>query len=537
MRILAISLLRVGDLIMHAALFDSLQEQYPGAELHVLVNETSEKLACNLAGVARTLVFPRNLLQLNLVEENRPLPNAHNILCNFVRELNSNSYDLVINLTHNQLSARLMDLIEAKEKRGIQFANGERAPLLNNWMQYFNEYFSKVGKAQFHYIENLAESLNIKLPALSGIKSQEKRRICIQVLTSDEKKNWPLKNFIELISLLRKEFSEKTVTILGAPDEEAQLRESFSKISGVEFKFDKWSELEKTMSETQLLITGDTSVQHFAARAQVQVLSLFMGSANPSKTAPYLSGSVVIQTKAACSPCNHSERCWKSTLECTHEISVNEVFSVATSMLTNGPMPAIQNKLLKVQKRLNNRFHLVRSGGGSEMTNFQSAFEQSVWEIFMNRGHLDSTGPFGSFSHLLLEEYVRPFSTGLAKEFLLNRLQKCEMDQVFAEELHQEIVASIRKGSCFDSVLDSLTTYLISNHDTADYFYLVAQNLHSEDVGFVKAKNLSVAIQETALLLKIEHKLIRTLLTEMKEREIQYGTGFRAALNSGASAT
>ena len=68
MKILAISLLRIGDLMMHVHILRAVRKMFPKCEIHLLVNELSESFAKEIEIVDQVNVFPRQKLQKFLVE-------------------------------------------------------------------------------------------------------------------------------------------------------------------------------------------------------------------------------------------------------------------------------------------------------------------------------------------------------------------------------------------------------------------------------------------------------------------------------------
>src|SRR5690606_16634742 len=119
MKVLVTSLLRLGDLLMAAPALELLKRRYPGCQLHVVINPESKPIGALIPAVDKYHVFNRNELQGQLASPQSPLIKPVDDLLRWVDELNSERFDLVVNLTHNHLSGRLCALLQAPHKIGL----------------------------------------------------------------------------------------------------------------------------------------------------------------------------------------------------------------------------------------------------------------------------------------------------------------------------------------------------------------------------------------------------------------------------------
>jgi len=97
--------------------------------------------------------------------------------------------------------------------------------------------------------------------------------VAIHPFTSDSIKQWPLKNFAELIQAIK----EKTkVVVVGAKQEASQLREFVGLDQAVDL-IGKTSliELAHILSKAKLLISGDSGPVHLAAAVSTKVIAIF----------------------------------------------------------------------------------------------------------------------------------------------------------------------------------------------------------------------------------------------------------------------
>jgi len=530
-KILVLSLLRTGDLFMHGQLVQKIHESYPESEIHILVNDLNIKAVELISGVNKVHILNRSYLQKNLVEENRPWIRAHQNLRHLIQNLNLEGYDLVYNLTHNFFSARLMDAISAKEKRGVRFQNGQAVPMSNSWAEYCNTQFSLSTQSQFHYIQILASSLGIEYPILSEKKSdQPSNRICLQVLTSDSKKNWSFVSFKNLIELLFKKYPHSVLTILGAPDEKKRIEDFFSGLDGVEMLFPQWSELPALFRQTQLLITGDTSIQHLAVQSGVPVLSLFLGSANPLKTGPYQDGAIILQSRVSCTPCSHSRPCSKPTHLCEQDILPTDVL-MACDFILKGTSPAgLSSRIFQVRRGVFGQYSLQQFFKEDSM----EIFEQIVWQIYLDGGFKEIVGPYGTSARFFQNQSLN---------WVEKKSEENLGDKMLIEEIEQRVLRAASNmnydESAFQIVVrdckEILKAYNASRENVRDYFFCLEVALEEQVSLFPLLRKIKSGIQEAQTLLNIELKLIQTIKNEIKERGHEYVSGARKLFEVGSS--
>ena len=125
MKILVLSLLRAGDLVMQRPLFAAIKEQSKDCELHILINDEVSWIAPILKEVDHVHIFPRKLLQNLIGEANHNIFRASLELSNFLLKFNEQNFDEVMNFTHNRLSAYVAEEVSAPIKRGL-FTEGPR---------------------------------------------------------------------------------------------------------------------------------------------------------------------------------------------------------------------------------------------------------------------------------------------------------------------------------------------------------------------------------------------------------------------------
>jgi ADP-heptose:LPS heptosyltransferase len=322
MKKLFISLLRAGDFIMQKPLMAS---QSLNHEVHVLVNDEFQQLKA-LYPEFQFHFFPRQELQSLINQPHTSLLKPFENLRHIMSELNDECFDEVINLTHNRLSAYLMDQLRANQKRGLQFNEDHFLPMDNSHQRYFNEVFSTNQRSNIHYVAVLAKSLGLPIPKLPAKDDRsECRTVYMQVLTSDEKKNWSLHKWMALHEQLTRHYPQYRFKILAAPFEIEKLKQYFNP---QDLEVTSLFELREQLKKSRLLITGDTSAAHLAAETKTPALVLSLGSSDATKTSPWMFGAWILTTQTACAPCVHSSPCSQKSHLCGEDLKVSAVLSV-----------------------------------------------------------------------------------------------------------------------------------------------------------------------------------------------------------------
>jgi len=332
MRILGISLLRLGDLVLQKPLIEGLRQKYPQSEIHLLVNKQFSQVDFLFAGlVDKFIYFDRETLQKSCGQKEYNILWGFQQLRYFVEEINQTSYDSVYNFTHNRLTAHLAGLIPANRRVGIYSQDGVFHGLNNPWIQFFNSYFGRKEATGFHYTELLARALEIPLKqgAIKWRRPTGRNLILIQPLTSDIKKNWDLNKYKTLGDTLRSNTAFE-VKVLSAAFEKDRLAKVFPEEN---LLICNLQEATQALAGAALLITGDTSIKHLAALQDIPILELALGSSQPLQIGAYSNSSIILQSRVACGPCPHSEKCSQPKHQCGDLLSVSAVYEAARVLL------------------------------------------------------------------------------------------------------------------------------------------------------------------------------------------------------------
>lgn len=350
MKILAVNLLRLGDIIMTVPALRALKKAHPHAEIHLLINSQFQSVVALMPFVDQFHFFDRNNLQSGLGESDVALLHSFDLLKSTVDALNELKFERIYNFTHNNLSAWLISLIGAKEKIGLSYDQAAQAHFGSNWFSYLNHQTEFEGKDVFHYSDifqfavthsgkrsslALKETVSGRAEA-SRIRADREDIVFIQALSSDPKKDWGVERWKKFISEFAQFHKEATFIFLAAPNEAAQLNPVVSElvVAGVRAEVAVCS-LEGALSllqEGRLLITADTAIKHIASATQIPIVELCLGSSDPYRTGAYRDNVYIVRSKESCSPCVHSRPCHREKQFCAINTGTQALVSIASSV-------------------------------------------------------------------------------------------------------------------------------------------------------------------------------------------------------------
>lgn len=333
MKILVVSLMRMGDLIMQRALLRSIQQKFPNSEIHLMINDLTKPVQTVIHEADQFHIFPRQALQEWMNNSETPLLQPYHYLNSFIKKLSEQQFDIVYNFTHTKLSAYLMAMISSPQKFGLEADGFAFKAFENRWMHYFNDRFTSRVELNFHYIELLGSSLELEpVWPQAEFTSQRNNIVFLSVFSSDEKKNWNLSKFKQLKLQLENRHEHLQFKILCAKSEIDQLLAQFD---GSEIVAANFSDSEEYLKNAYALISIDSVIKHLAVECGTPVLEISTGSSDPQRTGPLSSNAVIVLGQSGCYPCKHSTQCPELSFLCSDGISVQSVFLAFEQLISN----------------------------------------------------------------------------------------------------------------------------------------------------------------------------------------------------------
>jgi heptosyltransferase-1 len=342
--ILLIKLSAIGDVVHSLPLLEVLRKNFPEARIDWLVEEEASQIIQGHRDLDRMILSRRKSWQKRLLMPGQKVIVLREIR-EFLHDLRSTSYDLVVDLQGLLKSGMLTGLSRGRRKIGFTGGGKEGSYLFLTEKPYFFDY----NKHALDRYLSVAEHLNCRVGSWKGdipIRSSDRQAVehflrehsldrevlvAINPVAKWNTKLWEEERFAFLSDRLQKELSCKVLFTGSKEDQPVNARI----IGGMETTpldltgRTGLKELAYLYSKCRFVISTDTGPMHIAAAVGTPVVALF-GPTAPWRTGPYGKVHRVIREEIPCSPCFKRE-CFDVT--CMRGISVDRVFESAKEFL------------------------------------------------------------------------------------------------------------------------------------------------------------------------------------------------------------
>lgn len=140
-------------------------------------------------------------------------------------------------------------------------------------------------------------------------------------------------------------------------------------------------ELAAVVSRLRLLVTNDTGTMHLAAGLGVPVLAVFLATAQPWDTGPYLAGSCCLEPDLDCHPCGFSQTCANSQA-CLGAVRPEAALAYARGFLDSGRWPELKAEGVRAWETVVTPEHYLdlKSLSGHEVS------DRTIWNRIQRHG-------------------------------------------------------------------------------------------------------------------------------------------------------
>lgn len=179
---------------------------------------------------------------------------------------------------------------------------------------------------------------------LDGAKNA-KGLVAFQLGASEERRRWPVEYFAALGQKLWEELGFMPLLLGGKNEEElaaryagasAAINPAVPHISLIGRT--SLEELACALKRAALLVSNDTGTMHLAAGLGRPVLGIFLATAQPWDTGPYLAGCCSLEPGLPCHPCPFGQDCPHGE-KCRRAIGAEEVIRLCMGYLKDGAWP------------------------------------------------------------------------------------------------------------------------------------------------------------------------------------------------------
>ncbi len=331
LKILAIKLSALGDVILAGPTLRALRENFPKAHIAVLTATPFRPILQNCPYINQVLDFPL---------ESRGYKDVFRT-ASLLRRLN---FDIVIDLQNSRKSHLMAYLSGCNRRYG--YDNGKLSFLLNKKIKDINTPLSPIehqGRTlKMLGVDCVKEDLELwpeesdESWAENFLKSNKTNKsaplIGINPGASIKRpsKRWEVRKCAALLDKLRDAGMEVVITGRGKDKELVKQLRQFSKSRFIDATGkSSIMQLACLIKRCNAYVTGDSAPLHIAYAMKTPVVALF-GPTDPRRHSILSAKQVVIRKNITCSPC-YKRHCRKHT--CMEEITVEEVFEAVKKLL------------------------------------------------------------------------------------------------------------------------------------------------------------------------------------------------------------
>lgn len=330
-KILAIQFKYLGDAVFITPALQTIHQQDPDAEIHILVAAEVAPIFEHLPFIKKVWALPRTRGKAKFRES---LP--------FVLALRKAKFDLSIDFVGNDRGAILSLLVGAK----LRFSAIERNPTFLQKLAYSNTV--KTALLPVSWVKRHLKILSLLMgtsetpapqmlivanPLLASQARQllQDHPIICHLGTSQEKKEWPIARWVEFYKLASKA-GYKMAFSAGTNERERNLITELKKAVPDAFELPTMNDLAiylSVLNQAKIVISGDTGPLHFAAGLGVKVIGLFGTTDSVCHAAPiYASNELVISKPCTCINQLAQFVTCQSASPCMDSISAEQVFEL-----------------------------------------------------------------------------------------------------------------------------------------------------------------------------------------------------------------
>ena len=332
-KFLIVKLRYIGDTLSIIPVVENLKEKAPDVTVDVMVNKGTEELVTHHPDIRKLWIYERRLAKKNFLTSIC----YHN---NFIKQLRSEKYDIVIDFTHGDRAGFLCFMTGAPQR--ITYQNSSTLshllmnqiipsdPTQNHIVDFQLESLRLLGMNHFN------RKMTIHIPEFSTAKidhllsaldiANDAVWVAIHPGARGKLRQWPPKRFAEIANRLM-DIYHTTIFLIGGPGEDDLIKKMEAHMkSPASFKSTQLSLLEMAalIKRCQLFIGNDSAPGHIAAAVDCPTLNLF-GPTFPHMWKPLSVVGEVIFKNVPCCGCIQ-KRCLHPENFCMDQIEVDEVW-------------------------------------------------------------------------------------------------------------------------------------------------------------------------------------------------------------------
>lgn len=355
MNVLVLNLTRLGDLLQSQPAITGLAAQ--GHQVGLVCLDNFAPAAALMRDVSSLFPLRGGRLLARLNSNWRSALAEHRQFLEMVRQ--EFAPDIVINLTPSEPARLLAMTCRAPQTLGFVMDELGFNADTSLWAAFLQLTGTSRGASPFNIVDLFRRISGLSGPGagfgLRGPADDEKEAarqrllaslpqapargfVALQLGASEDRRRWPVEYFADVARGLSK---AGYAPVLVGTEPEKQLGERLKALCDVSLVdligATDLRELAATLCACRLLVTNDTGTMHLAAGLGVPCLAIFLCTAQPWDTGPYLPGCVSLEPDQRCHPCAFGVAC-QNGLSCRRAIEPDGVLRLIEAMLA-GEVP------------------------------------------------------------------------------------------------------------------------------------------------------------------------------------------------------
>lgn len=328
-KLLIVLLGAIGDVVRALPLAARIKSNWPNTKIHWAVEPASKGVLEVNESVDKIILFKRQ----------KGLP----AYFDFIKELKSEKYALVLDLQRHFKSGLTSFLTGAKDRVGFSYKGSRELNwIFNNHkigsvekfsskLEQFQKFADVLGLPQDEKFDfKLDANVSLKPEILESLNSLPgSGKVALIISSTWPSRYWVSSYYSDLAAKMFDEYKLSSVIIAGPGEMEKSFAEEIVSQSKNKNHLlnltakTQLSELPSVFSKMKLAIGSDSGPMHIAAASGLPVISLW-GSTSPLRSSPYSSEKYVISRNLPCSPC-YKKTCPGLDNICMKSISVENV--------------------------------------------------------------------------------------------------------------------------------------------------------------------------------------------------------------------
>ncbi len=315
-KILFITLSNIGDCILTFPVFDVLRQEFPKAEIDVVVGPKAQGLFEGNPSIKRVIVFDKR-------------QNAWAQL-RWALSLRREKFDLIVDLRNTAIPL----LVGAKYRTAIIIKKENHIHMRQKHLNRLKAILGKTDEARVRFaLPILPREQEAVKKLMSPNISLQERFAVIAPGAANHLKRWKPEGFAQAADSLAARYNLKIIFVGDKHDEpsvEAVVKEMKSGFLNLCGKT-TLKELAALVARASLVMANDSGTMHMASYLDIPAVAIF-GPSDHVKYGPWGKNSCLVKSDARCAACEKPRS--NAAHECMERVSVAQVLDAAKNILT-----------------------------------------------------------------------------------------------------------------------------------------------------------------------------------------------------------